>query len=376
MEAKVLSGGGLSNSFPISQGLQQGDPLSPLLFNFAINGFLVLLSWRLVGIETPGQLPTRCLAFADDCVVGLSCESDVDCFGEVLAAYELASNAKLNQSKTVAVTVGPRDFNLPFSHHPPGMPFRHLGVHFTASGIDLDYSEAALLQSIACRKACWGGRFPSLARRVILTNTFLLSKLWFLAHILPFSDLFYSRVEQLVQGWLWAPSRRHSWPISELFGPRSHGGMGLVNIREVARHIGAKWLGAVIVPAPLEELGWARAACIIVTHHIPSINQHSSFSLAQWLHVKPTRNGPHAMPKIYKEHLKAFKALKWQVVLPGLPSLAQGPPGPLLTLAGSDSKPCPPGRRPRRPKFVSQTPRLWKESSPLIVSRGIPGSGM
>ncbi|KAJ9080419.1 hypothetical protein DSO57_1025258 [Entomophthora muscae] len=58
LEAAVIVNDGTTNTFPIGQGLQQGDPMLPLLFNFAANILLTACQVRLKGIAHQGILFT------------------------------------------------------------------------------------------------------------------------------------------------------------------------------------------------------------------------------------------------------------------------------------------------------------------------------
>jgi hypothetical protein len=103
----VKVNGGKSEPFSPSRGLRQGDPLSPYLFLFCVEGFSTLLKKAqddnmLKGVQfgTDGPHITH-LLFADDSIVFL--EASVESFltlKEVLLAYESASGQKVNLQKS------------------------------------------------------------------------------------------------------------------------------------------------------------------------------------------------------------------------------------------------------------------------------------
>jgi hypothetical protein len=62
--SKVCIGKQLSDSFPIQNGLKQGDALSPLLFNFSLKYAIRKVQENLVGLKINGT--HQLLAYTDD----------------------------------------------------------------------------------------------------------------------------------------------------------------------------------------------------------------------------------------------------------------------------------------------------------------------
>ncbi|XP_073361303.1 uncharacterized protein [Aegilops tauschii subsp. strangulata] len=103
----VKLNGGFSIRFIPSRGLRQGDPHSPYLFLFCVEGFSAMLKNaqqenRLKGVSFGSQGPTVThLLFADDSVVFLEgCRENFEVLRDILHDYEVASGQKVNLQKS------------------------------------------------------------------------------------------------------------------------------------------------------------------------------------------------------------------------------------------------------------------------------------
>ena len=103
----VKLNGGLSRGFSLSRGLRQGDPLSPYLFLFCVEGFSAMLKkaqeeGKVKGVKfgCTGPHVTH-LLFADDNIVFLEGSHDnMVTLREILRRYEEASGQRVNLQKS------------------------------------------------------------------------------------------------------------------------------------------------------------------------------------------------------------------------------------------------------------------------------------
>jgi hypothetical protein len=97
-----------SQAFKITRGVHQGDPLSCLLFNLAIEPLACAIRQSgLKGIATPGQEKWLIVKmFADDTTIYLSYKDNLNDLREILEEWCKASKAKFNISKTEVIPIG------------------------------------------------------------------------------------------------------------------------------------------------------------------------------------------------------------------------------------------------------------------------------
>jgi hypothetical protein len=108
-ETVVCVNGYMSSPFTVSRGVRQGDPLSCLLFDIAIEPLsLALRESDLEGYKVPGREEERLIAtlFADDTTVYLSKKDSFNELEKILGEWCKASGAKFNSGKTEVIPIG------------------------------------------------------------------------------------------------------------------------------------------------------------------------------------------------------------------------------------------------------------------------------
>ncbi|RKP26577.1 hypothetical protein SYNPS1DRAFT_13991, partial [Syncephalis pseudoplumigaleata] len=163
---------------------------------------MCLLRNRMTGIQLPG-LALKLSAFADDLAVAVSSPEDAATMRRCFLLHEKASDARLNDDKTIAMPIGRPSFTVSYRTLQPTEPTRYLGILFTSQGLATDVMLQRMEDGIRITTERWKDRRLSLVGRSLLTNTCLLAKLWFTAHAVPLPRSFEKRILKIVRPFVW-----------------------------------------------------------------------------------------------------------------------------------------------------------------------------
>jgi len=229
--SSVLINGFLSDLFTVTRSMRQGCGLSPLLYAFCIEPLIFRIKSSLLfkGIPMPNSSEARIAVHADDSTVLASNVNSVEIALNYFDIYCKASGAKLNLDKSVAFVVN--DFaNL------LGWPswlskvktVKICGIHFGRDAETID--EESLINKISIKLQYFRNFLPSsLHTRVAFLNTFILTKVWYLANVKLISTVTINSINKLLFNFLWKKTEKVNRLTVCL--PSESGGLGLANIK-------------------------------------------------------------------------------------------------------------------------------------------------
>ncbi|KAJ9085909.1 hypothetical protein DSO57_1009488 [Entomophthora muscae] len=146
--------------------------------------------------------------------------------------------------------------------------------------------------------------------RIQALYVFIYSKLWYLAHLIPFSKSFEKKVDSLTQSFLWGKASAAPIKLDYLQIPKKAGGMGLLAVADKARQIWSKgFLAAIEAESPSPALGRA-------TNWIASMKSKTPFttsSLKIWMMTHPGLQANRESLAFWKESWRATKQAQWSV---------------------------------------------------------------
>lgn len=295
-----------------SRGLKQGDPLSPILYNYSLEPLLLTISKHLTGISLFGQQITKIVAFADDCVVAINNKMDSILIEKIFDKYQQVSQAKINIKKTQFINLNNSKVNLPWKLKIKTTQVTHLGIVLSKSGFEIDLIESILISSITNKLNSWSCGNISIIGRICLVNTFLISKLYFTAHSIPFSQIFYKKISSIIQKFIWN-SQYPPLGISLVIGDISNGGLKLIDFKNVCQLLYGKGLIQVLFSVNYPIKTWFRARHALLSRDLQLKSPLLKLQFINYLTKNKMPIGPHFASKFTKANLQTMRSLKWQI---------------------------------------------------------------
>ncbi|KAJ4435953.1 hypothetical protein ANN_18576 [Periplaneta americana] len=215
---------------PVSKSVRQGCPASMTLFILALHPLLLKLNENITGVSF-NNYHLSVAAYADDVNVILANEEDIQHMTDSLHQYSAMSGLKLNYHKSHILPLGPCDIQPQVAPFTTITSLKILGILFAPSIIEMQQQNWKIVsQTIKITAQQLYYRDLTLHQRSWIVHTFLLSKCWYLAQVLPITITFARQITSAICWFLWKGSTFRV-PLSTLCLQPTEGGIGLLNIR-------------------------------------------------------------------------------------------------------------------------------------------------
>src|SRR3954470_4036463 len=138
------------------------------------------------------------------------------------------------------------------------LPFSHLGIPFHPQSLPLPQAYFnSLLDRLQSTIASWQPRKLSLLGKVLILNSRLLSKLWYIAYLVSFPPSFFVALQKSILAFLW-DERHPQIAAATIFTPKEREGLGLLHLPSQYHAIKGWWLAHMSSPTPLSWLPLAK----------------------------------------------------------------------------------------------------------------------
>ena len=243
--------------FRNKRGVRQGDPLSPLLFNFIVEALSAMLSAAASAGHIKGVVPHLVpgglthLQYADDTIILIQNEElDIANLKFLLLCFEDMSGLKINFHKSeVFVLDEPLQEQQRIAHmfncKLGEFPFLYLGLPISDRKLTIEQWNF-LVNKLADKVEVWMGRLLSSGGRLILSNACLDALPTFAMGLFLLQDGVHAKFDSIRARFFWegsGPSRKYHWlnwpAVCRL---KDCGGLGLTNTKNMNIALLLKWV--------------------------------------------------------------------------------------------------------------------------------------
>ena len=242
-----------SEFFPLSRGVRQGCPLSPLLYVIVAEVLAANLRCHpgIRGVRVPESNDRVVVSqYADDTAVIISDNSSLDQVMQVYGKYELASGAKINLDKCCGLWLGPwvDRVDSPRGLRWGSRPCKSLGI-FVGNGDQEHENFDARLEKLNNIFISWRQRRLSFTGKAFVTNVLALSGLFYVAGSMPVPEWVSTRVSALCWDFLWG-GKTPLVSRATCVHPRAKGGLFFPHFKYRVAAFHAAWIQRYLSDSP------------------------------------------------------------------------------------------------------------------------------
>lgn len=260
--AAICVNGGISPYFQLGRGVRQGCPLSPFLFNLALEPFLLKIRQNndIHGFNF-NDSHIKMAAYADDILLFLSDpQSSIPAFLEEVESFAEVSGYKLNKDKCEILPLTKYTFKADFiasefSWNPQFI--KYLGLHFVptlAGSISRCMEDCIQRLSLLTTKwhplhLSWWGRLDTIKMMLSPIVLYTLSNI-----PLSIPLKYFKKINSILSSFLWG-KKKSRMSIAKLTRPKMEGGVNFPDFfiyhRSFLLRQASTWLSTPLLDCPL-----------------------------------------------------------------------------------------------------------------------------
>ncbi len=291
-ETSVMINGVLSKAYRIHRGVRQGDPLSCLLFDLAIEPLSCMIRNSAIrGFDIPKcDEVLKAVLFADDTTVYLSAQDDFATLQRILDTWCSAAKARFNIGKTEIIPIGSPEFRVemattyrttgawrdyPRNIHmaQEGEPVRILGAFFGNGTDQVGIWTTVLTKIVAIRQplmqvlARWKEGNATIYGKKHIVQMIIGGITQFLTMVQRMPKTIEKRLDKIIRGILWNDRRNSPVGLKHMYLPVERGGLGILDLQARSEAIDIMWLKSYLDLSP-ERPTWAFLADDLLASHV------------------------------------------------------------------------------------------------------------
>jgi len=331
-----------SHLFDVRRGVRQGDPMSCLLYNLAIEPMIEFIRQSpLKGFRINDSL-TRVLikVYADDTTVFLGPEDDSADLQRCLDVFCKASTARFNNLKTEIIPLGSTEDreNLIQSRELNGWRIpdeiriaqdseatRILGS-WQGSNIDMQEKWNEIMERQQKTINRWNHLYPSVTGRVLLAKSLVISLAQYFMTVNGISQRNLTTMEKSIRQFIWN-SKKGQLAWNRAILPVKEGGISAPSAKLRYETVKVGWLKRWWRMEP-DRPDWAEVANELVYQSANQTLKVTRNTVKEWIHQTwPIKSCSEKLPKSLKEMIETAQKYNAKIsVMRATPELKMGMP--------------------------------------------------
>ena len=251
VQSAVNVHGHISSFFSLSHGVRQGCPLLALLYVLVAEELAcsIRANPHIAGLSLPGfSSPLPCISqYADDTSLIVVSDRAIDEVFDVYDLYERGSEAKLNLSKCEGLCLGSWNgrTDAPVTISSTSMKIKVLGVFIGPGNLD-EVNWRPRITVVETVLNPWRQRSLSFCGRALVINALALSRVWYVASLIPVPPWVILELNSLVFKFFWN-GKRDLVQRQVVHQPNFLGGFPVVNCQAKIWALRVQWVRRFVI---------------------------------------------------------------------------------------------------------------------------------